>query len=407
MNKWMFPFLVPQSASLQNKTGPAVATALWLILLTAVGILIARNPYDSTVTDYYNNASAHWFAGQPLYGGGHMAMNYLPHYAIIFSIFHFLPRVTGEILWRVFNVAVLASGVWRWTKLLMGEPAARVYAWITPAIIPLCAAAVRNGQANTLLGGLMLHAAFSLATRKWWSAALLIWLAAIAKPVAVVLALLTPFVYKPLRLPLLATLVIVAAFPFFFGKPAYVIAEYRAFAANMSDCATVSEYDYADLTGILDPLHIRLQPRVSLCIRALAGFAALVFWLLGARRLDAPLRAFFLYSLAAAYLMVFNPMNESNSYVIFAPAPAIWAAWFLDRSPRGWRGWLFAFMVLSMGLLPNIVRRWFGNKFALCYHPSMTILFLAVLVSWVLAQRKPAENENGNFYSTAIERTGE
>jgi hypothetical protein len=89
--------------------------------------------------------------------------------------------------------------------------------------------------------------------------------------------------------------------------------------------------------------------------------------------------------------MLFNPMNEENSYSILAPALGAWAAFFLfsleGRNARG-LGWAIVSMALSMGLLPNIVRPLFGNYFALFWHPFMTLVFIALLGYFVW--RSPA-----------------
>jgi hypothetical protein len=44
-------------------------------------------------------------------------------------------------------------------------------------------------------------------------------------------------------------------------------------------------------------------------------------------------------------------------------------------------GWLLAGMLLTMGLLPNLLRPFLGNAFALAWHPAMTLGFLSV-VTW-------------------------
>ena len=49
-------------------------------------------------------------------------------------------------------------------------------------------------------------------------------------------------------------------------------------------------------------------------------------------------------------------------------------------------GCVAAFMAFSMGILPNIVRPWFGKKFALAYHPITSFFFLAMLTRLVLAR---------------------
>ena len=110
-----------------------------------------------------------------------------------------------------------------------------------------------------------------------------------------------------------------------------------------------------------------------------------------------PLTGLWLYALATAYLMLFNPMTEENSYSILAPALGVWGAFFLFRPEgRGLRalGWVITAMALSMGLLPNIVRPLFGNYFALFWHPFMTLVFLVLLGTFVW--RWPAQQQAQN-----------
>ena len=127
-------------------------------------------------------------------------------------------------------------------------------------------------------------------------------------------------------------------------------------------------------------------------MRVAAGGLTAALWWLGARRLREPLAGLWLYALATAYLMLFNPMNEENSYGILAPALGAWGAFFLfspeAREARG-LGWAIVVMALTMALLPNIVRPWFHNYFALFWHPLMTLVFLALLACfvWRLAPR--------------------
>jgi hypothetical protein len=354
---------------------------LWVLPMLVISALVAHKPWDSTVTVFYHGAATHWSSRVNLYEGGHFCMNYLPHFAILFSAFQALPVPAGDILWRLCAAALLATGIWRFVKQMFPDAAPRLFFWSTLFVLPLSIAALRNGQSNAFLGGLMLHAAASIATEKWWSASGLIILSVVAKPVAIVLLLLAPVVYQKLRLPTLVALAALAVFPFLFARPDYVLAQYHSFLVNLQDCAVVTDYDYADITGILWAFGIQLSPLVSQIVRVSAGALTLALWCLGARRLHEPLRALWLLALASGYLMLFNPMNESNSYVVIAPVFAIWSLVFLNRPVPHRTGWIIIFMVLSMGLLPNIVRPLFGNKFALFYHPVMAALFLGLLIS--------------------------
>jgi hypothetical protein len=210
-------------------------------------------------------------------------------------------------------------------------------------------------------------------------------LATAFKPLGVVLLLLASIYYAPAARRLPAALLGLAIFPFFFGRPEYVVTQYAEAWRNLRACAAVSEHRFADLNGVLRTLGAPLAPGPSTLVRLLAGGVTALAWLWGARRLNAALRGLWLYALATAYLMLFNPMNEANSYVILAPALGAWGASFLfNKELVGRRsGWGIVLMALSMGLLPNIMRPFFGNYFALFWHPCMTLLFLAALLHFI------------------------
>lgn len=358
------------------------AVNLWNILVIVTGILVALKPDKSVVTQCYHLSSVNWFARGGIYDP-EQTMNYLPQFAILFAVFDRVPAPWGDIFWRICSVALLATGLARFVRRFCAGASPLFFLVATIVALPLSAAATRNGQSNVALAGFMLHAAASIAAGSWWAAAGLIMMAVVAKPVAIVLALLAPAVYRKLWLPMGVWMVALVAFPFLFGPPEYVLGQYHAFFTNLRSCAGPAFFDYADITGLLWPLNIQLSTTASLVIRASAGLPALLLCRLGARRLREPLRALWLLTVAVVYLMLFNPKSESNGYVILAPVLAIWAVFFLRQSRRQWMGWAIAIMAFSMGILPNIVRPWFGNRFALVYHPSMTIIFLAMLITWL------------------------
>jgi hypothetical protein len=116
----------------------------------------------------------------------------------------------------------------------------------------------------------------------------------------------------------------------------------------------------------------------------------LLVWWLGARRLPEWVRAAWLYALVASYLMIFNPMTEANSYVILAPALAVWAVWALSQPATRNAGWMLAGMGLVAGLLPNLLHPFFGNHFALFWFPVMALIFLLIVTRFVVEVRRPA-----------------
>jgi hypothetical protein len=281
---------------------------------------------------------------------------------------------------------MLSSGLWQIVRALYREGSERPFLWATLVAMPLCMNALRNGQANAAFGGVILLAAAAVLQQRWWLAAALMGLATAIKPLGIVLLLLAPVFYVPLRGRVLVMMAALAIFPFLFAKPDYVISQYRETLTNLQACAVVTENRFADINGILRTFGTAFSPTVSKVFRVAAGGLTLGLWWWGARRLSKPAACLWLYALASSYLMLFNPMNEENSYVILAPALGAWAVFFLfDKNadtPRRFGWWILA-MALSMALLPNIVRPIFHNRFALFWHPLMTLVFLAMLIQFI------------------------
>jgi hypothetical protein len=348
--------------------------------------MIALKPYRS-VTPTYHQASSDWWAGKDLYGGLG-GLHYLPQFALIFSPFHSLPVPIGDIVWLFCWIVLLATGVWRLLREQFGTDIRLAFLLASLLTIPLCLASLRNGQANTMLAALALHSAACLSRRQWWTAAALIVLG-LTKPLGVVLLLLSAVGYAPLRWRLVPALAALALLPFLFAPADYVMAQHRDFLANIRLCAASPEHRFADVGGILWTFGYSLPHGISKLMRVAAGGLTLWLWWKGARRLREPCRAMWLLALSSAYLMLFNPLNEINSYVIIAPALGIWAVAALNSFHTRRFGLLTALISLSMSLLPNLTHSVFGNNFALFWLPVMTIVFVGMLTFEVLRTDSP------------------
>ncbi|MBX3734784.1 MAG: DUF2029 domain-containing protein [Verrucomicrobiae bacterium] len=391
------PPVVPTPAAAQNEFGDSsvarrrsrrllmVAVAFWVVPMVVISIMVFARPSKRTVIPLYREASTHWWSREPLYQGPG-GMNYLPQFAILFTPFNRMPAPAGDILWRLLSAAVVATGLARVVRLRFETDWARWFLGATIIALPLCLGSLQTGQANALLGGVLLHAAGCLACRQWHRAAALIVLTLAIKPLGAVMVLLAPLVYVPLRWRIALGLVTLIALPLLFGPPAYVVAQYRDLGRNLRDCAAVSEHRFADLNGILRTFGTELPPQASTIARATAGLVTAALWWFGARRLREPLQAMWLHALATSYLMLFNPMNETNSYGILAPALGFWAVDWLSNPDSVHRGRVLGTMSLSMGVLPGMLRPWLGNSFALIWHPAMTLIFIVLLALFVWHQ---------------------
>ena len=182
----------------------------------------ASSALNHTVTiDSYHMAAQAWWDRQNLYIGP-SGFNYLPHFVILYSPFHFLPFTISEILWRWAAALALSAGLWRLASILFRSDREHAFFWMTLLAVPLCMAPLRNGNANAHFGGVMLLAIASFLESEWTAAVAWTALAIAIKPLAIVLLGLASLFYMPVVRRLPAAVFSLAIFPFLFGAPAYV-----------------------------------------------------------------------------------------------------------------------------------------------------------------------------------------
>jgi alpha-1,2-mannosyltransferase len=237
------------------------------------------------------------------------------------------------------------------------------------------------GQANAHLAAALLLAAWCLSTRRWWAATILLWLATAIKPLGIAAIGLAWAAYPHLWWRLALGLPAFFILPFAFGPTGYVWSQLVACAQNLRQSTGVTEHRFADLNGLLRTFGTALTGPASLAVRAIAGGAFMMLCHQASRRHTEPVRALVWLGAAGVFLMLFNPMTEANSYAIVAPVFGLLAWWNFSRGAKA-LGWLLAGMVLSMGLLPEPLRPWFGNYFALAWYPALTLGLLALL-AWM------------------------
>ena len=359
---------------------------LWAIPLLVISILVVLQPTKRTVMPVYHDAVTDWQAGLNLYRGPNY--HYLPHFAILFLPFHAFPAPWGDVVWRLLSGGLLAWAFWRLLQLWPSSDNCRRFFWASAIGFALCLPGMRNGQANVIFGALLAHAAVSLCRQGWWTALVLLFLAMMIKPLAIVMLLLAGVVYRPVLWRAVVGAAAFALFPFFFGPPHYVLAQWQASLSHLRDVSLVTEHRFADLNGLFRTLGTPLNGRVSQLVRLAAGALTLAFWWRGAARVGEPWRGVFLLALATTYLMVFNPMTELNSYVILAPVLAVLALHYFDQPSRRTVGAVLIGVILSMGLLPEIVRPW-DPHFALWWFPIMGLVFIGLVIRDIFTRPAP------------------
>ncbi len=302
-----------------------LALLIWVVYSAIIVGVVAYDPSGRTATKEYQRATANWWSGKTLYRSRNGYL-YLPQFAVFYTPFELLPDRVGEPLWRLTCLTSLALALWLAAKQLAPEKRHAVFLIATILVLPSSFASARNGQVNMPLAALFLLTALALARERWWLAAVLLALTLVLKPISLAPILLCGVLFPRLRLPLLASLVIVAALPLAHFNPRYAWGEYGAFAHNLGQAGNPKGQSWCDFAGMFRKFGITLPSSLQLGIRALAGLLTLgVCW----KALQAPDRlrtCFAVLFLSTIYLMLFNPRTETNSYVMLGAFVAIWGA---------------------------------------------------------------------------------
>lgn len=279
----------------------------------------------SSVPGIYAGAALRWCFGENLYGGDGTGFIYLPHAAILFIPFVWLPLSLGAALWQMTNVAVFGWGVRRATGLL-GSHNDRYFLPVSLLTIPLAWSAARHGQMTLAMGGLLLAAVVALAQRRWTLAAAQVCLAVAVKPLAIVLVLLVGALYRPTRRRLACGALILFVAPFLFQRPEYVQDQYAGALSMLHTAADLGvRTEWPQLFGMLAALGLDLSSSVQLALRLLFAVLTLLVAWLAVRRLHPHRAALSLFALTALYILLFNPRTERNTYALLAPAMALGA----------------------------------------------------------------------------------
>ncbi len=323
----------------------------WLALTGVVTFAVLMSiivGQERSVTPAYQSAVVHWFAGEPLYSMEGHGFLYLPQAALTFAPWAVLPHTASELVWRWCMIGVFAASCIRLTRLLGGDD--RWFFAISVSSVVLAWGCARNGQSTLLITGLMILAAADLSEARWWRATILLSLAFAFKPLVIVMILLVAVVYQRMSWRLAIGLLFVALVPFMTQRPDYVISQYRACVQNLEITFEVGETGlWAQFFGMLQVVGIEFPSGVRTAIRLLAAVTTLFACWKASRTLSPERSAFYLFSFASCYLMLFNSRTEGNTYTMIGPVyGALLAEAAFRLKNRTSTAWMIAAVVLTV-----------------------------------------------------------
>ena len=370
-----------------------LAVAAWAILLAITIFKPLARPVSGTIYPTYAHAGEEFDAERRLYDVPHPYTDnfrYSPLVAAGFVPFSWLPLGVGGMLWRMACAAVFVSGVAAWSRRVCPDVPPGLFFLLA---IPLSIASLHNGQANTLITGLVLWGTELASNGKWSLAGVVVAGAVLFKIYPVAFAALLGMM-APIRfgIPLMIAVAVGVAFPFALGSTEYVGEQYRFWLDNLGR---------DDRTGFA--LHAGLQD-VQMLLRvvgidvplseyryaqmAVGGLVGLfVLWGLWKRedRRELAVSAFSLY---ACWVLTFGPAVESSTYILMAP---LMARELLDRSGQPKWAWrlaivaacLFCFAKFALAL-PRVVHQ---PIITLGVYPLAAVLMATAICGRVLSNR--------------------
>ena len=328
---------------------------LWVVFILVVVLKQFGNPSRVDILTTYHSASCRWLLSEGLYDGTGGGFIYLPQFAAAYTPFALLPFDLGCALVRALNIGIFAIGVWRFAQLA-GRRSGNLPMWLVSVLsMALIWTSAEAGQMTLAMGAMMLLAIVDLADQRWWRAALWLTIGLALKPLIIVLVLLAAVLYPRISWRLAIGVVAIGVFPFLTQRPGYVCSQYLACVQMFDDAsrrAISQSGEFAQLFWMLKSAGIDVPDSGQTALRLLAAVLTLVLCWWAQRKVDSSRFAVLLFTLAACYLMLFNPRTERNTYSLLAPALAVFIAQAVEHRYLKRAAFLLGLVVLLLVSYP-------------------------------------------------------
>ncbi|MCH8823913.1 MAG: DUF2029 domain-containing protein [Planctomycetes bacterium] len=314
---------------------------IWAVLVAIFVVVVSMPGFERTVTPSYAIAAQAWWNSQDPYAT-RVEFFYLPHSAIAFTPFAYIPFHVSEALWRIVTIVALALGVRSMARVLRDSVGVDSFFILSITTIALAWDGARNGQTNLPLTAVMIWFAISLMRGRYWWAVVWSCVGMLLKPYMIVPVLLAIPLYPSFAWRFLIGVSGFVALPFMFQKPGYVIDTYQSFWRMIVEQTHPPAEGtlFSDIFRTAYVFGLHLSDGVQLLLRAAAAVLTLGFTFVAQKRWGAARSALIIYGSSALYLTMFSPRIENNTYVLIGPligwmAVELWRS----RSPWNWFGW--------------------------------------------------------------------
>jgi hypothetical protein len=268
-------------ASFRSKCLTSFTVATWI----GLAIFMAMFAYyhkDSGVTGTYWKASLNWIKGLQMYdmNSNCGAFGSFPQGAILHIPLAVLPNTLAKILWRIFNVSIMAYFCYLFTRLYRNVPKGYVFFLVSLITIPLAYDSLRNGQLNILITVFTIAIFYLMCEKKYKAAIIVCYIGLAFKPYMLIPLLVITGIYP--RKTMLTTVlggISFVLFPFLFQTPDYVVGQYKSCLELFRiQNQRGLEIGYTDFWGILRSMNLKINyAKVNVIFSAFSGLTVYAY----------------------------------------------------------------------------------------------------------------------------------
>ncbi|AWK89130.1 glycosyltransferase family 87 protein [Azospirillum thermophilum] len=353
---------------------------LWAVATLVVAVIAVVQPHRC-IAWVYRAAAEAWVAAAPLYAPGLHGFLYLPSGTLVYLPFALLPQPFDSHLWRLFLSGALYLAVLRLARQIVPRTGTAASGMILALAIPAATIDLLRGQMTLLMLALLLASTAEIAAGRETRGGVLLAVAVIVKPLALVPGLLFAAAVPGTRRGFVAGLLLGIAAGLMHPQPDYAVAQWLAMVGKLGVAAAPDSGTWFDLGALLKKLGL-IEPAETLFgWRLGAAVLTLAAALVAVRRLDRVSAAVAVLHLGCCYLLLWNPRVEEGSFVMLAVLAGGLAAVAAWTPGGGRRCLLFAGLCLALGT--HMYGDWIYRPTAFWLKQAVTLVHLGLLLDMI------------------------
>lgn len=379
-----------------NKNNRYYLLSAALLVLIVTGVTIhnmtlqkAPDPETGMVYTHYNNflifraSFYHLIENQNLYQHYiheyYDLYKYSPTFAVLMAPIAVLPAKVGLFAWNLLNALVLFFAFMKFPSFKQKQVLS-AFAFVLIELIT----SLQNTQSNALMAGLIMLGFISLERDKPWIASLFIVLTVFIKIFGLVALVIFIFYPKKIRnsLIILWWFIILGVLPLLVISPSGLLGQYQNWMAVLNADASV----YSGLS-VMSWLYTWFGLETGKNVIVLAGALLLLLPLVKTSSWKHLSFRMFFFSSIMVWMVVFNHMAESPTFIIAVSGVAVW---FFSKEKKSWPdivllALVFLFTILSpTDIFPSMVRKNLVEPYVLKAVPCIFVWFKIQIDLWMM-----------------------